>query len=163
MLRRVGSRSEFPVRRKQRTIGRLYSWTKFNPRQHNRPGKHGHPAGRHNPDNSRLDVAEWDFSEYNDTWVYFPERDAWLRNPGIHRPRLDVARCDYSGIDIAEWRAKYNYSGLDIAERHAEYNYTRINFAERDPEYDNAGINFAKWDAQYHDPGINVATNHASG
>ena len=72
-MRRLGSRSELTVRRKHGPIGRLWhSGTKFNPRQHNRPGEHGHPAGRYDSDYSGLDLAERDFSEYNYPRLHFP-------------------------------------------------------------------------------------------
>ena len=72
MLRRLGSRPEFTVRWKQRTVRRLHSGTKFNPRQYNCPGEHCHAPGRHDSDYSGLDLAERDFSEYHYSWVYFP-------------------------------------------------------------------------------------------
>ena len=71
-MRRVASRSELAFRRKHGTIGQLWhSGSEFNPRQHNRPREHCHPAGRHDSD-PRLDITEWDVSEYNYPWVYFP-------------------------------------------------------------------------------------------
>ena len=77
MLRRLGSRAEHIIRRKHRTIGRLWHGrTKFNPRQHDQPGEHCHTAGRHNSDYSRFDIAEWDFSECDHPGIYFPKWDA---------------------------------------------------------------------------------------
>jgi hypothetical protein len=77
MLRRVGSRTELALRGKHRTIRQLWhSGTKFNPRQHNRPGEHRHTAGWHNSDCSRFDVPKWDLSECNYPGLQFPQRDA---------------------------------------------------------------------------------------
>jgi hypothetical protein len=153
MLRSLGSRSELALRRKHRTVRRLWhSRTKFNPWQHHRPREHCHTAGRHKSDNPRFDITEWNLSECNNPWVYLAQRGAWRYNAGINEPRLD----------IAERHAEYDNPWINITERHAQYDHSGLDFAQRDTEYNDPGIYFANWDAEY-DSRFHFAANHTSG
>jgi hypothetical protein len=120
MLRRVGSRTEFTVGRKHRTIGQLrhsgtklnfwqlrHSGTKLNFWQLGHSGtefkfwQYRHASG-HNSDESRLDITKRDLSECNYPCLYIAQRDAEHRNSRIHHPRLDIAGFDHSRLDFAK-------------------------------------------------------------
>jgi hypothetical protein len=167
MLRRVGSRTEFTVGRKHRTIGQLrHSGTKLKFWQYR------HAIG-HNSDESRLDITKRDLSECDYPWLYIAQRDAEPRHAGIHHPRLDIAGFDHSRLDFAKRHSEYDDSGLDItehddsgidfAQRHAEHDDSGIDFAQWHSEYNDSGIDFAQWDSEYNDPWIDFTTRHGSG
>ena len=159
MLRRVGSRPELVIWRKHRPVGRFrHRGTKFNPRQHNRTGKHRHTASRHNSDCSRFDLTKRDLSECNYPGLEFSQRHAQPCNSGIHHTRFNVARCDHAGLDIAKRDAQYDDPRL----HNTEYDATRICFAKRHAEYYDSGIDFAQRDTEYNAPRIDVPTRHGS-
>jgi hypothetical protein len=110
MLRRVGSRPELAIRWKHRPVGQFrHSGTKFNPRQHNRTGKHRHPAGRHNSDCSRFDIAK---------------RDAQYDDPRLHHAEYDATR-----LYFPERQSEHHDPGLNFAQRDTEHNHPWIGFA----------------------------------